>query len=58
MSNKKLEKKQNKQITWVVPVVSALILIVAAAAYILFKMGQECGAAEDKWKDYDDCGWS
>lgn len=58
MDKYKAEKmlKVKRQKNWLVPVVGALILIVAAAAYVLFKMGQNC--TEDKWKDYDDCGWS
>lgn len=51
-----MSAKNGKKTNWSVPVVSALLVIVCAAAYVLFKMGQGC--AEDKWKDYDDCGWS
>ncbi len=42
---------------WVLTAGAALVLIVTAAAYLLFKLGQQTGYNE-KWKDYDDCGWS
>ncbi len=46
-------KKNN---TWIIPVIAALTSIVACAAFVMFKLGQM--SAADKWRDYDDYGWS
>lgn len=48
-----MKQKRNMIIT----TVTALILIVGAAAYLLFKLGQQ-SIYNEKWKDYDDYGWS
>lgn len=48
--------EQNKKNAWIIPIFSALLFIVAAAAYIVYKIGEH--QANEKWKDYDDCGWS
>lgn len=39
-----------------IPVLSAIALIIACALYIVYKLGQHQLA--EKWADYDDCGWS
>ena len=48
-----LEKKANL----LVPVISAVVAIIVAAVYLLYKIGQSSANAE-KWADYDDFGWS
>ncbi|MCL2633040.1 MAG: hypothetical protein FWD34_00840 [Oscillospiraceae bacterium] len=47
-------KKHKK---WLIPVSSAILVIIAAAVFLLFKIGQQ-SANLQKWKDYDDYGWS
>ena len=42
---------------WIISGVAALAIIVAAAAYLLFRLGQQSIRSE-KWKDYDDYGWA
>lgn len=48
--------EKSKKNAWAIPIFSALLLIVTAAAYIVYKIGEH--QANEKWKDYDDCGWS
>lgn len=40
----------------VVPIISAVIVVAAAVAYICMKLADEVRYNE-KWKDYDECGW-
>ncbi len=40
----------------VVPIISAVIVVAAAVAYICMKLADEFRYNE-KWKDYDECGW-
>ncbi|MDR0222071.1 MAG: hypothetical protein LBI38_00835 [Oscillospiraceae bacterium] len=47
------EPKKN----WLVPAAAAILAVIAAAAYLMFKIGQ-VSANYEKWKDYDDYGWS
>ncbi|MCL2036837.1 MAG: hypothetical protein FWG83_05580 [Oscillospiraceae bacterium] len=42
---------------WVIPAVAAIVAIITAAAYLLYKLGQ-LNASREKWGDYDDYGWS
>ncbi|MCH5195812.1 MAG: hypothetical protein J1F04_08580 [Oscillospiraceae bacterium] len=39
-----------------VPIIGAVIVVAAAVAYICLKLADEMRYNE-KWKDYDDCGW-
>jgi len=39
------------------PVVGALFLVIASAAYILYRTMSN-RAYQEKWKDYDECGLS
>ena len=39
-----------------VPIVSAVLVAIGAVAYICLKIADEMRYNE-KWKDYDDCGW-
>lgn len=50
-----MDKKENTG--FIVTVATAVILIAAAAAFIMFKLGQQ-SVQREKWKDYDDYGWS
>lgn len=40
----------------VVPIICAVIVVAAAVAYICLKLADEVRYNE-KWKDYDECGW-
>ena len=40
----------------VVPIIAAVIVVAAAVAYICLKLADE-GRYNEKWKDYDECGW-
>jgi len=40
----------------VVPIIAAVIVVAAAVAYICLKLADEIRYNE-KWKDYDECGW-
>ena len=40
----------------VVPIITAVIVVAAAVAYICLKLADEVRYNE-KWKDYDECGW-
>ena len=42
---------------WLIPAIASIVAIISAAAFLLFKMGQQYANLE-KWKDYDDYGWS
>lgn len=48
------EKKKNN---YVIPVIGALIAVVACVAYIVMKFASQQQQLEDKWSEYDDCGW-
>ncbi len=39
-----------------IPIIGAVIVVAAAVAYICLKLADEMRYNE-KWKDYDDCGW-
>jgi len=43
--------------SWIISGGVALMLILAAAAILLFKLGQQ-GVYNEKWADYDDYGWA
>lgn len=40
----------------VVPIISAVIVVAAAVAYICLKLADEM-RYNRKWRDYDECGW-
>lgn len=40
----------------VVPIIAAVLVVAAAVAYICLKLADEIRYNE-KWKDYDECGW-
>ena len=42
--------------TVVIPIIGAVIVVATAVAYICLKLADEFRYNE-KWKDYDECGW-
>ena len=47
----------NKNKQWLIPIFASVVAIITAAAFLLYKIGQHT-ANQEKWKDYDDYGWS
>jgi hypothetical protein len=47
----------NHRAKWLVPTISAAVVVVAAAVFLLYKLAQ-ASANQKKWEDYDDYGWS
>ena len=50
-------KKEKKKKNYLIPVIGALIAVVACVAYIVMKFASQQQQLEDKWSEYDDCGW-
>ena len=48
---------QEKKMNWLLPTIASIVAIIVAAAYLLYKIGQQ-SANQKKWQDYDDYGWS
>ena len=46
-----------KNKNWVIPAIASIAAIIVAAAFLLYKIGQQ-SANREKWEDYDDYGWS
>ncbi|MCL2638601.1 MAG: hypothetical protein FWD48_09560 [Oscillospiraceae bacterium] len=42
---------------WIISGSAVLMLLLAAAAILLFKLGQQ-SIYNEKWSDYDDYGWA
>lgn len=61
---KKLEKKIEERIDkrvgpagrMIIPILGAVIVVAAAVAYICLKLADNMRYNE-KWKDYEECGW-
>ncbi len=61
---KKLEQKINERIDKkvgpagrvILPILGAVIVVAAAVAYICLKLADNMRYNE-KWKDYEECGW-
>lgn len=61
---KKLEQKINERIDkkvgpagrTIIPILGAVIVVAAAVAYICLKLADNMRYNE-KWKDYEECGW-
>ena len=51
------EEKRKLTMRNTVPVIGALLLVVASVAYIMVKTMSD-KAYNEKWKDYDECGLS
>ncbi len=41
---------------FLIPVFSAVAVIICCAIYIVYKLTQH--ETENRWSDYDECGWS
>lgn len=56
----RVEEKVDKKIgpvgKAIIPILSAVVVVAAAVAYICLKLADEIHYRE-KWKDYDECGW-
>lgn len=50
-----MEKKTGSLVKIIVPIIGAVIVVAAAVAYICIKVADI--RYEEKWKDYDECGW-
>ncbi len=50
-------KLTSKQTQYKISIAVSMLLILINSAYLLFKLGQK-SVYEEKWKDYDDYGWS
>lgn len=53
---KKSKKNLGPVASIVVPIITAVIVVAAAVAYICLKLADEI-RYNRKWKDYDECGW-
>ena len=54
MENMENEKKTG-YVKIVVPIIGAVIVVAVAVAYICVKLANI--RYNEKWKDYDECGW-
>lgn len=50
-----IDKKTGPIAKLVIPIITAVIVVAAAVAYICLKIADEMKYNE-KWKDYDECG--
>jgi hypothetical protein len=41
----------------ILPIMGAVLVVAAAVAYICLKLADEF-RYDEKWKDYDECGWN
>ena len=54
-----MNEKKNSNLQFVqtlVPIIGAVLVVAGAIAYICLKLADEFKYNE-KWKDYDECGW-
>ena len=51
-----MNKKNITLIQTLLPILGAVIIVAGAVAYICVKLADELRYNE-KWKDYDECGW-
>ncbi len=49
-------QRKNPLMTTVIPIIGAVLVVAGAIAYICLKLADEVRYNE-KWKDYDECGW-
>ncbi|GEM_PF-201669 len=47
---------EEKKVNFTFPIIGALLGIIGLATYIIMKIAEQ-QEYENKWKDYDDCGW-
>lgn len=51
-----MNKKKNPFFSVLLPILGAVVIVAGAVAYICYKLAEEMRYNE-KWKDYDECGW-
>ncbi len=51
-----MNNKKNPFFSVLFPILGAVVIVAGAVAYICFKLAEEMRYNE-KWKDYDECGW-
>lgn len=56
MKNNQNKPKVGPFATVIIPIIGAVIVVATAVAYICLKLADEFRYNE-KWKDYDECGW-
>ncbi len=56
MKNDHTNYKPTSNAPILIPIFAAVVLIITASVYIVFKLTQQM--TEKKWAEYDDCGWS
>ena len=54
--DERIDKKVGPAGKMVIPILGAVIVVAAAVAYICPKLADNMRYNE-KWKDYDECGW-
>ena len=50
------KKNVNPFAKTILPIIGAVLIVAGAIAYICLKLADEMRYNE-KWKDYDECGW-
>ena len=48
--------KKNPVTSMLLPILGAVVIVAGAVAFICMKLAEEMRYNE-KWKDYDECGW-
>ncbi|MBQ4166485.1 MAG: hypothetical protein IJD85_09200 [Oscillospiraceae bacterium] len=51
-----MNKKNSPFTSIVLPILGAVVIVAGAVAFICMKLAEEMRYNE-KWKDYDECGW-
>lgn len=51
-----MNNKKNPFTSMLLPILSAVVIVAGAVAFICMKLAEEMRYNE-KWKDYDECGW-
>ncbi len=51
-----MNKKNNPFASILLPILGAVVIVAGAVAFICMKLAEEMRYNE-KWKDYDECGW-
>ncbi len=51
-----MNNKKNPFTSMLLPILGAVVIVAGAVAFICMKLAEEMRYNE-KWKDYDECGW-
>ena len=54
--DERIDKKVGPFGKLILPIIGAVLVVAGAVAYICLKLADEMRYNE-KWKDYDECGW-